>query len=201
MAADSPTPELRLFVALSIPEPIKHAAQAAQEELRRSVEPKTVRWTRPAQFHLTLKFLGDVPASRLEELGAACRQACQPFSPLRLIAGKVGFFPNPRRPRILWAGIADLDCRLAAIWDAVQSATRPFTRQPSEPEFTAHLTLGRLNRLRQEQIEALATAAKIFENTVFGEWTAGQLELMRSELLPEGACHSPVVVLPLEGKA
>jgi len=140
-----------------------------------------------------------VPVARVEELIAAARSACQPFVPLRLTAAAIGFFPTARFPRVVWVGVKDSDDLLAQLWSVLQSATQPFTQEQPDRDFTGHVTLARLNRLRREQVEALARAARKFEATVFGEWTAAQIEVMRSELSPQGARHSLLAALPLAG--
>lgn len=200
-AAPLETQEIRLFIALAIPEAIKSAIETVQAQLRRTLPAKAARWTRREQFHLTLKFLGNVPLNRVDELIEACLLACRPHPPLRLTAQKIGFFPNARVPRVVWVGIRDPHECLGVVWKAVQSAAQPFTSEPPEPEFTGHVTLARVSRLRREETEHLAKAAGRLDNVPLGEWTAGQLELVRSELLPEGARHGLVAALPLAGKA
>ena len=96
---------LRLFVALAIPEPVKDELEKAQGELRRLLPQGTVRWTRREQFHLTLRFLGNVEAQSLATLSQALNLAARVFAPLQLQARQVGFFPNARFPRVLWVGV------------------------------------------------------------------------------------------------
>ncbi len=191
------TQEFRLFIALTIPDAIKEVMETAQTELRHVLPPKAARWARREQFHLTLKFLGNVPVSRVDELIEAGRRACQSCSPLQLRAREIGFFPNARVPRVVWVGIGDRQDQLPAVWNAVQSATQPFTTEPFEAQFTGHVTLAHVNRLNRDEAAELAGAAGRFGKTAFGEWTSGQLELMRSELLPEGARHTLLASLPL----
>jgi 2'-5' RNA ligase len=200
VAAPQPTQEFRLFIALVIPDAVKETMEAAQTELRRLLPPTAARWTRREQFHLTLRFLGNMAASRVDELVEACHGACQSFGPLHLCARRIGFFPNAREPRVVWVGISDVDDRLPGVWNAVQSATQPFTSEPPDSGFTGHVTLARVHRLSRDQAVPLAAAAAKFEKLAFGEWTAGQLELMRSELLPEGARHSVLASFPLLGE-
>ena len=192
--------EFRLFLALAIPDGVKGAIQDAQAALRGVLPEKAARWTRCEQFHLTVRFLGNVPASQLDELVAELRRVGASFSPLNMKAARIGFFPDARFPRVAWVGVNDLQGQLSALWNAVQSATQPFTKEAAEPEFSGHVTLARVNRLRREDAEKLAKCAARFENTVFGEWTADQVELMRSELLPEGARHTVLATLPLLGR-
>src|SRR2546425_11870796 len=88
---------LRLFVAINIPHDIKDRIEKAQSELRRALAQNSVRWTSPEHLHLTLRFLGNVPAARLDQLTEALRSACRGSAALRLRAEGIGFFP-PARP-------------------------------------------------------------------------------------------------------
>ena len=184
---------------MAIPDTVKAALQNAQAELRRALPQKAARWSRREQFHLTLKFLGNVAVSQVEELTRACRKACETHAPLDLIAQQIGFFPNARVVRVVWAGIRDLDGRLPKLWTAIQSAVQPFSGEALEHEFTGHVTLARISRLRREETAELAEVGAKFQNTVFGEWKAAKLDLFRSELLAEGARHTVLAELPLAG--
>src|ERR1039458_10598341 len=94
------TEQFRLFVAVTVPESVKAKMEEAQAELRRVLPQRSVRWARREQFHLTLRFLGDVEAARVEALGEAIRAACRGFGALHLHAERVGFFPDLRHPRV-----------------------------------------------------------------------------------------------------
>src|SRR5881628_1816488 len=99
--------KLRLFVAIAVPEEIKARLAALQRKWRERLGRSSVSWTRPEDFHLTLRFLGDVSSNRLEELTSALAAAAAPQAPLTLTVAGLGCFPNSRRPRVLWAGIRD----------------------------------------------------------------------------------------------
>src|SRR5215831_5376547 len=135
---------LRLFVAILLPETIKNSVEQAQAKLRQALTDVPVRWSRREQFHLTLRFLGQVEATLAPALTEALQVACQRFAPLRLRATRIGFFPNQRLPHIVWVGIEDLHQQLPALQRAVQSATQNFTTEEPESTFTGHVTLGRI---------------------------------------------------------
>lgn len=97
----------RVFIAVSLPEHVKDDIERAQEQLRCTLPGKYLRWARRDQLHLTLKFLGDVELQRLEGLTASIRGACAGFGVLQLRAGQIGFFPNVRRPRVVWTLVRD----------------------------------------------------------------------------------------------
>src|ERR1039457_124364 len=128
----------RLFIAVAIPEEVKAKIEAAQAELRRALPGPGVRWTRREQFHLTLKFLGDVDAARVQPLEEAIRAACRGFSALPLRAERVGFFPDLRYPRVAWVGVQDQAEQWPRLHQTVEAATKGFTTEEKEERFTGH---------------------------------------------------------------
>jgi len=191
----------RLFVAVSVPDNVKDAMAAAQAEFRRALPGNAVRWTSRSQFHLTLKFLGNVEPESVQRLTDGLGGACADFAPLRLRAQGVGFFPNARSPRVLWAGVSDEAGRLAAVQQAVEGVVREFTAEKPEQQFAGHVTLGRAREIRRREGDLLVTAASAMRDRVFGEWLAVELELVRSELLPSGSRHTVILRIPLAGGA
>jgi 2'-5' RNA ligase len=189
----------RLFVAVTIPEEVKAKIEEAQAELRRVFPERSVRWTRRDQFHLTLRFLGEVDASRVGALGDVLRAACQGFSALRLRAQGVGFFPDLRFPRVAWVGINEQSDQLPRLQQAVEVSTREFTAEEPGERFTGHVTLARIKGIKRPEAEALGEAAACMAQRPFGEWTAYKVELMRSELSPKGARHTSLAAIPLAG--
>ena len=187
----------RLFLAVAIPEEVKARIEDAQAELRRAVPDASARWTRRAQFHLTLKFLGDVEGARVEALIKAMRGACRGFTPLRLRAEGVGCFPDPRQPRVLWTGVRDAAEQLPRLHAAVNLASRDFTAEAKEERFAGHVTLARLKGIKRAEAEALARVAAGLRERRFGQWAAGQIELLRSELAPQGARHTLLAAIAL----
>jgi RNA 2',3'-cyclic 3'-phosphodiesterase len=187
----------RLFVALAVPDDVKAKMGVAQADLRLVLPDRNVRWARPEQFHLTLRFLGDVEAVRVEALAEAIRAACGGFGALHLRAERIGCFPERGHPRVVWVGVRDEAEQLPRLQQAVQAATEGFTTEPKEERFTGHLTLARIKGIKRPEAEALGKAAAGMANMLFGQWTAHQMELMRSELLPQGARHSSLASLAL----
>ncbi len=182
--------QVRLFVALTVPEGVKAKMEEVQAKLRRGAPERAVRWARREQFHLTLRFLGDVAAARVEALGEALRGACRGFGALHLRAQGVGFFPNQRYPKVAWVGVRDAAEQLPRLQQVVEAATEAFTTEKKEERFTGHLTLARIKGIRREEAEALGQAAAEMADRLFGQWTAYRIELMRSDLSPQGARHT-----------
>lgn len=195
----SPTEPWRLFVALSLPEPVKAAIEQAQAALRRVLRVNQVRWTRADQFHLTLKFLGNVDARRVKALTQALLAACHGTPPLPLRAAGLGCFPERGLPRVIWAGVQDAnDGALVRLQAAVEHAARAFTAEPAEKSFAGHVTLGRIKGIRRSEAAALAQAAENWAGQELGQWTAERVELIRSELTPAGPRYRTLAGIRLD---
>jgi 2'-5' RNA ligase len=197
MESDHPDDLLRLFVAIPIPEPVREEMIRVQRELQPLAPSGTVRWTRPDQFHLTLRFLGDVPVKAVDALKKSLAQACAGVRPFHLRARGVGFFPDVRSPRVLWVGIEDGENGLADLQARIGQASAPFADMPGADNFLAHATLGRFQKYRRHGTEKLLPHARLFEGHVFGDWRAENAGLFRSELSPDGARHAALAAFPL----
>jgi 2'-5' RNA ligase len=181
---------LRLFVAIAVPDDIKVRLAALQRELRERLGRSAISWTRPENIHLTLRFLGDVQSHRVGELTSALAAAVAPLAPLRLAVCGLGCFPNTLRPRVLWAGINDEARELGVLARRIAKATESFSNQPAEERFAGHLTLARVRRIGRDGSLALdrfiqETAARALES-----WRAESVELVRSELHPAGSRYT-----------
>jgi len=189
----------RLFVALPVSDSVKSEIRKSQHELQQALPDSSVRWVRPEHLHLTLRFLGNVLAEGAPELAETLRIACQQFGPLRLRAVGIGFFPKRGYPRVIWTSIPNQAQQLTLLQSAVQQVTQKFTSEPPEKEFANHITLGRSKNIDHVETATLANYAYKWRERSFGEWTADSVELLRSELLPDGAHHTVVKTIPLAG--
>jgi 2'-5' RNA ligase len=188
---------VRLFIALPVSDPVKHELSRVQAELRRTADADAVRWTRPDQMHLTLRFLGNVPVTCVDELVQSVRSTCASRPSLRLRAEGAGFFPNERTPHVVWVGVRDGVGGLALMHAAVSEASAPFTTEKEEGHFTGHLTLGRIKSIRPAPARALAEAAHALAERNIGEWHVTSVEIIRSELTSDGSRYTRVAGLPL----
>ena len=179
---------LRLFLAIPIPEGIRRELRRLQLESQPLLPPRAVRWARPERFHLTLKFLGNVPAADTVALSEAVRAVCAAAPPLRLRAEGVGFFPDESFPRVFWVEIKSLEGRLAEFQRQLEAAAESFAEKQEKKQFTAHVTLARLEKLGRREAEKWTARLRRDQN--FGEWTAREIELVQSTLSPSGAIHA-----------
>ncbi len=191
------TEKLRLFVAVPVPVPVGGVLERVRCELHPLVPPEAVRWVAPEQYHLTLKFLGDLPAGTLEDLKAELGEACGRSRRFHLQVRGLGFFPNGRSPRVIWAGIQCGDPSLAELQAQVAQAVAAFVKPPAAEKFLGHVTLGRFQKYRQYKTRKLLAGVAAFEGRVFGDWPVAGADLYCSQWSPKGARHVRLASFPL----
>ena len=93
---------IRTFIAIELPEKIIYTIGTVQEEIK-SYGLK-IRWVRPENIHLTLKFLGDIQAADTEKVARAISRIGYGYSAISLAVKGIGVFPGIKKPRVLWLG-------------------------------------------------------------------------------------------------
>jgi RNA 2',3'-cyclic 3'-phosphodiesterase len=192
---------VRVFIAVRLPEPVKDQIARTQNELRDALPGKSFRWTRPEQFHVTLKFLGNVESDRLEDLSRSVRLACEGFGILELSAAGIGAFPTLRRPRGVWTHVEERRQRLLLLQRIVDETTAGFTSERPHEAFTGHVTMGRCKAIARAETATLARLALTMGDRHFGEWTADDIAIIRSELASGGPRHTTLATVRLAGHA
>jgi len=193
---------IRTFIALDLPPEVKGPLARWQERLRAAAEsrrPLPVRWTAPAGIHLTLKFLGDVPSPQLEGIYRALGRAAAGCGPLRLALGALGAFPSIQRPRVLWVGLEGDLAELGALQRRVEEELAPLGFPP-EGRFVPHLTLGRVrDQASPAEKAALGRLLGALSPGEAAAFRAEALQVMRSQLRPEGPHYTTLYTVPLAG--
>lgn len=184
---------MRLFVAVDIPEDVRGAARALVERLRPTC--RSARWARVEGLHVTLKFIGETSPETAEKIKSVLPTIPRPAPFLMNFRG-LGFFPNERRPRVLWAGIK-AGPELAALAAAVENALSPLGIPREERAFSPHLTLARFNS--PDGLPKLRAAIESAESLEFGSDTAREFHLYQSVLKRGGAEYTRVATFSIAG--
>lgn len=188
----------RLFVAIPLPGRVVTALADIQNALQQTVPQAPIRWTPEHQFHLTLRFLGEVPAARVTELQTELRAACAGQTAMRLQLHGLGFFPHDHHPRVVWVGLQGQLNALHALQQAVTAAVSSFAETEAAPEkFSAHITLGRIKGLTPRERALLVQTAVQWQPAQPLSWLADRVQLMRSTLGSEGARHACLTMCAL----
>jgi 2'-5' RNA ligase len=139
---------VRLFAAVDLAAPVRHAAFVTGEGLARAlsgpgahVRPR-VSWVREENLHLTVRFLGEIEESRVGALVVAFRAplATEVFE---IELGGVGIFPPSGPPRVIWIGIRRGAERLTALSAEVDARCEALGFGRDARPFRAHLTIAR----------------------------------------------------------
>ena len=190
---------MRLFVALEIPEETRETLRELMRRLQRKF--KAARWVRPESMHLTLKFIGHVEVEKLPPIRrvlAGVRNA----HPIDVEFRGMGFFPSPRRPRVLWVGV-EATPNLAQLVSKMDAELAELGIPSEKRAFSPHLTLARFNpdevRERGKPLPGLAQVVKEAETAKdksFGSLRASEFHLFESKLKPSGAEYTRIETFP-----
>lgn len=186
-----------------------------------------LHWTPPGNWHLTLRFLGDVPAPHCNEVADALRAI--KFAPVDLAVGRAGVFPARGAPRVLWLGLAQGAPECAALATAVNAALAPLGFAPEDRPLAPHLTLARVRQAQRgdkrrgatrsdgkspspssqpshqsaaDARDALLAAIDARINRAASPWpgcTVREMVLWRSDLGSGRPVYTPLAVLPARG--
>ncbi len=191
---------VRSFVAIELPDELKRELVGLVDRLQAD-SPPVARWVDPASIHLTLKFLGDVAADRLDVVMAALTVAVERLVLFRLEVGGLGVFPSPDRVRVVWVAVSAETDRLQELQRAVDGAMEKLGFPGESRPFTPHLTLARLrDRARPDERQAVGRLVTAGEFTAATPLDVDAVHLMRSRLTPGGPVHDRTGSVRLAGR-
>jgi 2'-5' RNA ligase len=155
--------------------------------------------TPPDQLHFTLKFLGEVDASRVDALIAGVRTTVAPFGPFDLTFGEVGAFPQIRHAHLVWAGVAAGGPPLGQLADGVDVACERLGFARETRPFVPHMTVARLGRrARERSVERDVRRVRLPHEA---RMRVREVVLYRSDLGPGGPTYTALARAPLGGVA
>lgn len=182
---------IRTFVAVLIDNDIRRRIAEVQSRLKQLAP--DVKWVAPENFHITLKFLGNVDEAVMPDIISAVEEGTQGFSSFDLGISGAGAFPNPARARVVWVGSTDGREKLA---DLVRSIDKQLTELGFEKEdkpFKAHVTIGRVKTSRF--LRTLAEGIGKVDADNLGSQRVSGVAVMSSELGREGPTYTPIRII------
>lgn len=182
---------MRLFTGLDIPPDVIHTLEALVDRLRPTAR---IKWSPPANLHVTARFIGEWPPERVPDLHAAL-SGLPSHPPIPIHIRKLGFFPNPHSPRIFWAGV-DASPELAALASEIDSALDRLGLPPEGRPFSPHLTLARIKEPvpMQKMRETIAQLPSLD----FGSFTADRFFLYQSRPSSAGSVYTKLAEFPFQ---
>ena len=177
---------MRTFVAIDLPAEIRRNITRVMDLLRRATT--QVRWARPESLHVTLKFIGTLPAEHLPEATNRLASIRVP-EPLSFQVRGAGYFPNERAPRVIWLGL-ESEPELSALASQVEEVLLPLGIPKAKWPFAPHLTLGRLRV--PAPIPAVQEILRRQEHLDFGSFVAKEFYLYESQLASGGSVYRKI---------
>lgn len=169
---------MRLFVALDLPWPLR------ENLARLGFGMPGVRWVPPDNMHLTLRFIGEVPNWRAEEIDLALNAIKGRVFPLVLTG--VGVFEKAGRVTALWAGI-ERSPQLEHLQTKIETALQRAGLEAERRRFTPHVTLARLDQPASEKITRFVQGNNLFRSEAF---QVEHFTLFSSQLGKEGSVYT-----------
>ncbi|MBE9537102.1 MAG: RNA 2',3'-cyclic phosphodiesterase [Proteobacteria bacterium] len=186
---------IRTFIAIEIPGDILGKISDILHVLKKGCP--DVRWVRAESIHLTLKFLGNIDAERLDSL--AIELAELSGAPLSLSLGQPGAFPNLKRPRVVWMGLEGDTGGLAKLQQVIEKRCAGIGLPEEKRGFFPHLTLGRIKDGRPADLAGLSALLNKIDTADIPPFVADAVHIYESILGPTGAKYRKLNDFALKG--
>jgi 2'-5' RNA ligase len=179
---------VRAFFAWEPPAGAKQALAALARELRARPDGDAVRWVRPEGYHVTLRFLGNVPTDDVPALAKSVEGALAGSRRFSVTLGATHAFPSAQKPRVVVIEL-EPEAEFAALAARVEAGVVAAGLPAEKRRFRAHLTLGRVRGRRVPALDAPVPDAGALE--------VDEVVLFKSDLGAGGSRYTPLAQLPL----
>ena len=178
---------MRLFLATTFPSEILRELNAAIAPLRPRLP--AASWVREEAQHLTLAFLGEQEESLVDVLAEALSVTIAAIPRFEARVRGAGFFPNPRRARVGWAGL-EPEAPFVALAGSVRDVLATSGVRLDGADFKPHLTLMRIrDPWPPSSIDRFNRTLRDYTSATF---SVERVTLYASRLDPKGAIHTPM---------
>lgn len=168
---------MRAFIAIELPKEIKDYLSDIQKRLFPAGA--DVKWVKPDNIHLTLKFLGEITPEALNQTIQSLEVIAANKKAFYLSLSSVGVFPKIDSPKVIWIGI-----------NKGSSEIREFAGEIGKDDLSPHITLGRVKS--KKDLGKLVDILKLFEvkpQKALQEFTVNKITVFKSTLLPDGPVY------------
>lgn len=199
--------KIRCFIAIELSQEIRHALEQIENELQknihgvnpiRSKSSKTtvppsaqtsngVKWVKPDNIHLTLKFLGHIEKETIEKIKKIMDEIVAGTQPFKIRLSSAGAFPSPGRPRVIWIGIDEGNRACSQLANMIEERVASLGIEKESRAFHPHLTLARVKFLKdRDSVKNAFSSLKVPQ----AEMTATKITLFQSTLTREGSIYT-----------
>lgn len=183
---------MRLFTGLDLPDDIRDRLERLLIRLRPTAQ---LKWSPIENLHITTKFIGEWPESKLEDLSLALASiAGRPSIPVRMEG--LGWFPNRHQPRVLFVGVHG-GPQLSELAATIDQVVGPLGIARETKPYSPHITLARVSQ--QASLADLERAIAGLESAEFGTFQADRFYLYMSKAGPKGSVYTKMSEFPFSG--
>ncbi len=173
---------MRTFIAIEVPDSERKTLALMVEEFCRHDLP--IKWVKPQNMHVTIKFLGEVNETGSVKVKEAVNSICRKMAVFNMRLNGIGCFPRPNNARVIWVGVDRGGSELNMLAENLESSLQTLGFK-AEGRFHPHLTIGRI-RQRCNINEILL---KKFQGDSF---SVEKVTLFESKLLPKGPIYRAI---------
>jgi 2'-5' RNA ligase len=188
--------KVRTFIAIKLTPEIISKISGMQEELKRTGA--QVKWVKPENIHLTLKFLGHITSEELEKVKIATRETLKPFKSFGISISGLGAFPKIEYPRVIWVGVDEGKEELKRMTSNLEERLAQIGFAKEKREFSPHLTIGRVKSSKRK--ERLIEAFTKFTAAHLGSMKVDKIAIIKSELKLQGPVYTSLEEIDLRGE-
>ena len=185
--------QIRAFLAVEISDEVREAAADLISDL--DLPQYDVKWVRPRNIHVTIKFFGNIDPSRVVDIARVMEEVGRELRSFEISMERLGAFPGLRRPRVVWVGIGEGRRHLERLHRESEERLSAIGFPPEGRSFKSHLTIGRVRSQRGSP--ELVRRIERRGDFDAGRCTISELVLFRSELKPGGPIYTALERRPL----
>jgi len=176
---------MRIFISVELPDEIKNKIAKLIDKLKKT--DAKVKWVKPENLHITLKFLGWVDDSKIDEIINLTTKAAAQTKSFKAKFVSIGSFPEGRKPRVVWVGTAEGGDELCSIAQALEETFGKAGYKTETRAFKSHITIGRVKE--SKVLDKLVKEISGLKSTAFGEMSVNSINIMKSTLRRDGPIY------------
>lgn len=179
----------RIFAAVDISDDARRRAAEYISDLRNEFPSVRAGWEKAEKLHLTLKFLGDVDDTELQNFIGAVEETVKRIAPFDLRIAGTGVFPSKQRARVLWLGVVDEKGNLRRLNEILETESERKNLRRETRIFKPHLTIA---RLREPSNSARLTETHLNNGFQSNEFSASGITIYESVRQKSGSVYSVI---------
>lgn len=185
---------MRLFIAVDlVNEQVKNKLAEIQSKIK-DLHAGKIKIVKPENFHLTLKFLGEIEDTEVEKLKDMLKEF-ERYPQQDISVKNLGVFPHYGYMKVIWAGLED-NKTLEEIKSGLEDKSAELGFDRDSRDFNPHLTIGRVKNIWAK--DKLVNTLKDYEDQDFGTLAMDKLKLKKSTLTSDGPIYETISEVELD---